>query len=77
MIWPNVPRPTAGIVAPVLSLKEVGADMTDKFEMGGSCEVGPRDGLSILRLSDNKQSTASARPGSPGPGVIFTHTNPV
>lgn len=35
MIWPNIPRPTAGIVAPVLSLKEVGADMTDKFEMGG------------------------------------------
>lgn len=77
MIWPNVPRPTAGIVAPVLSLKEVGADMTDKFEMGKSCEVGPRDGLSSLRLSDNKEPTASARPGSPGPGVIFTHTNAV
>lgn len=76
MIWPNVPRPTAGMVAPVLSLKEVGADMTDKLEeVGGSYEVGPRDGLSILRLSDNTKSTASARPGSPGPGVIFTHTH--
>lgn len=41
MIWPNVPRPTAGMVAPVLSLKEVGADMTDKLEeVGGKLRSG-------------------------------------
>lgn len=39
----NLPRPIAGMEAPVLSLKEVGADMINELKMGRNVKVGVRD----------------------------------
>lgn len=39
----NLPRPIAGMEAPVLSLKEVGADMINELKMGRIVKVGVRD----------------------------------
>lgn len=51
--------------APVLSLKEVGADMTDELKMGNVVKVRVRNGLSTLRLSDNNLSSTSHGPVLP------------